>query len=262
MNKILVTGDCHSRFEKFSIDNFSRGKELDKNDYVIILGDFGLIWDYQGENKNEKYWLDWLNDKPWATLFIDGNHENFDRLNSYNVSEWHGGKVHFIRPSIIHLMRGEIFNIGGKKILAMGGAESHDIQHGIIDPADYPTRKDMRKACRELEEKCGGWQFAMYRIRGESWWPQEVPSAAERTNAMINLEKNNNKVDFIISHEAPASDLYPLSKGYYKPTEYSKFLEIIHSTVDYKGYFFGHYHVDFIINEKDMCLYHNIIRIS
>ena len=64
-------------------------------------------------------------------------------------------------------MREEIFNIGGKKILAMGGAESHDTQHGIIDPADYPTRRDMIKACRKLE-KSGGWQFAMYRIKGES----------------------------------------------------------------------------------------------
>ena len=258
----LVEGDIHGKPERFSSDLFKEGKELTKDDYVIILGDFGLIWDYQGENKNEKYWLDWLNDKPWTTLFIDGNHCNFDRLNSYEVSEWHGGKVHFIRPSVIHLMRGEIFNIGGKKILAMGGAESHDTQQGIIDPADYPTRKDMRKACRELEEKCGGWQFAMYRIRGESWWPQEVPSAAERENAIINLEKNNNKVDFILSHEAPASDLSLLSHGCYKPTEYSKFLETIHSTIDYKGYFFGHYHIDKIINEKDMCLYHNIIRIS
>ena len=93
-------------------------------------------------------------------------------------------------------------------------------------------------------------------------WPQEVPSAAERANAIFNLEKNNNKVDFILSHEAPASDLALLSHRYYKPTEYSKFLEIIHSTVDYKGYLFGHYHVDKIINEKDMCLYENIIRIS
>ena len=50
----------------------------------------------------------------------------------------------------------EIFNIGGKKILAMGGAESHDTQHGIIDPADYHTRRDMIKACRKLEKAADG----------------------------------------------------------------------------------------------------------
>lgn len=38
------------------------------------------------------WWRSWLNDRPFTTLFVDGNHENFDLLNAYPVENWHGGK--------------------------------------------------------------------------------------------------------------------------------------------------------------------------
>ena len=69
----------------------------------------------------------------FTTLFVDGNHENFDRLYSYPIIEWHGGKVHKINSSIFHLMRGEIYEIDNKKIFAFGGASCHDIPDGILD---------------------------------------------------------------------------------------------------------------------------------
>lgn len=257
----LVEGDIHGKPERFSVDDFPIGKDLDKDDYVIILGDFGLIWDYTGENKNEAYWLDWLNDKPWTTLFIAGNHENFDRLEQYPIEEWHGGKVSFIRPSVIYLQYGEIFDIAGKKFLSIGKAASHDIEHGIIDPADYDTKDEMREACRQLEKKHGGWQFTMYRIKGFSWWAQEIPTALERIYALDNLEKVNRKVDFVLSHEGPASDVALLGSGWYKPDEYSQFLEKVHCSIDYDHWYFGHYHLNKRINEKDECLYENIVRI-
>ena len=252
--------DCHGDFTKFSSDNFPQGKNLTKEDYVIILGDCGLIWS-QKEDKNEIYWKNWLENKPWTTLFIAGNHCNFDRLEQYPIEEWNGGRVSFLRPSVIYLQYGEIFDIAGKKILALGKAASHDTQHGIIDPADYSTREEMKQACRNLEKKHGGWQFAMYRIKGESWWPQEIPTSAERMHALDNLEKVNNKVDFILTHEAPASDIILLSNGWYKPDEYSQFLEELRCCIDYDRLFFGHYHLNKRINEKDECLYEQIRRI-
>ena len=259
---IFVTGDCHGDFSKFSSDNFPRGKELTKNDYVIILGDVGLIWS-QKEDKNEIYWKNWLENKPWTTLFIDGNHCNFDRLNSYNVSEWNGGKVHFIRPSVIHLCRGEVFDIDGKRILAMGGAASHDIDHGIIDPADYSTREEMKTACKKIEKEQGGWQFALYRIKGESWWPQEIPNDIEKDNAIANLNTVNNKVDFILSHEAPASDVVLLGGGYYKPDAYAHWLEEnIRCKVDFKNWFFGHYHLNRRVNDREECIFEHIIQVA
>ena len=101
---IYITGDCHREFGRFSTKNFPEQNEMTKDDFVIICGDFGGIWDKE-ESKEEKYYLDWLNNKPFTTLFIDGNHENYDRLCSYSVVEWHGGKVHmvlsFYRPIIL-----------------------------------------------------------------------------------------------------------------------------------------------------------------
>ena len=74
----------------------------------------------------------------WARAgaqLVDGNHENFDRFNEFPVHHWHGGKIHYIRPHVIHLMRGQVFEIGGITFFTMGGASSHDIQDGILDPA-------------------------------------------------------------------------------------------------------------------------------
>lgn len=79
---IFITGDCHGDFRKFAVDFFPEQTRMAKDDIVIILGDFGGICNKDGESNAERYWLKWLNDKPFTTVFVDGNHENFDRLNS------------------------------------------------------------------------------------------------------------------------------------------------------------------------------------
>ena len=102
---IYLTGDTHIPIDidKLSMKNFPAQKELTRNDYVIVLGDFGLLWK---EDKTYKYWLDILSKRNFTLLFIDGNHENFDWLNSLPTKPWNGGRVHEIAPNIFHLMRG------------------------------------------------------------------------------------------------------------------------------------------------------------
>ena len=152
--KIFVTGDTHREFRKFNTTRFPQQRYLGKEDYVIICGDFGLVWDIireerkpweekesiplseKKESRDEAWWLDWLEALPFTVLFIDGNHENFDRLYKYLVEEWHGGKVQFIRSNVIHLMRGQVFDINGSTFFTMGGAASHDIANGILEPDD------------------------------------------------------------------------------------------------------------------------------
>ena len=139
---VYVTGDLHGDPTRLSKDNFYEQKDFSGNkdeNIVIILGDFGLVWQRE-ETKNEKYWLDWLNRKPFTTVFVDGNHENHKRLATYPIKQWHGGKVHEIRPNVLHLMRGELFTIEDKKFFAFGGASSHDIQDGILDYNDEDWR--------------------------------------------------------------------------------------------------------------------------
>ena len=43
---IYLTGDTHSDFTRFSTDKFPIQKEMRKDDYVIIGGDFGGVWNY------------------------------------------------------------------------------------------------------------------------------------------------------------------------------------------------------------------------
>ena len=135
---IYLTGDTHGDFRRFSTRVFPEQKQMTKDDYVIILGDFAGIWSTDPEDSMEKYWLNWLEkEKPYTTLFIDGNHENYDRLCQYPVREWNGGKVHEIQPSVLHLMRGQIFRLCGKTFFTFGGARSHDVQDGVFE-WDYP----------------------------------------------------------------------------------------------------------------------------
>ena len=75
-------------------------------------------------------------------------------LTEFPIEDWHGGRVQHIRPSVIHLMQGQICGIQGKTFFTMGGASSHDIQDGILEPDD-PLFK---KKCRRLEPagRCAG----------------------------------------------------------------------------------------------------------
>ena len=255
LSLIFITGDTHSDVGRFSVNSFYEQKEMTNQDenFVIILGDFGLVWDHEEESKTEYWWLNWLEDKPFTTLFIDGNHENFDRLYKYPVKEWHCGKVHEIRPHVLHLMRGEIFEIEGKKFFAYGGASSHDISDGIIDCED-PDWKDKAKAL----EKQGKY---MYRVRGLSWWDEELPSEEEMQNGIYNLEKHNWEVDYILSHSPSASVIALLGHGMYEQDILTKYLEDVRSKTEFKRMFSGHMHKNLQLNDKDILLYEQIIRI-
>lgn len=249
---IYVTGDCHAKFHKFNTESFPEQKVMTKSDVVIIAGDFGGVWDYHGESSSEKYWLNWLNLKPFTTVFVDGNHENFNRLYEYPVKEWCGGKVHEIRPSVFHLMRGEVFNIGGIKIFAFGGASSHDISDGILD-----WEQD-----RELINKWNRDPYRLFRVRNISWWEQELPTQKEMDHGWDTLKNNRYKVDYIITHSPPVSILSAMGYKAYDQDMLTKYLEDIRRKVEYKKFIFGHMHSDRQMDQKHICLYDQIIRIA
>lgn len=246
---IYITGDIHGNPSRLSTDIFPEQKEMTKEDYVILLGDVGLVWDYKGENKNEKYWLDWLENKPFTTLFIDGNHECFQRLNSYKTEKFCGGNASFIRSSVIHLKRGQVFNLQGKKFFTFGGAKSHDISDGILEPGD-PRIKEWDRDYTK-----------MFRINGVSWWKEEMPSQEEMDEGIRNLAKENNKVDYILTHCPPTSVLKQM-KHIYDSDYLTDYLQGIKETVEYKDWLFGHLHQNINIPwENAVGLYEQIVRI-
>lgn len=175
---IYATGDCHGNYRRFAAEIFPEQKEMSKDDYVIICGDFGY-WD---ESKEQKYWMKWLDSKPFTTLWIDGNHENFDLLKKQKVAKWHGGNVQYIEPSVIHLMRGQIYELEGLKIFTFGGAKSRDISGGILETSD-PRFRAKRKRLDKNQE--------LYRINHVSWWKEEMPEEEELAEGLRNLIRNN-----------------------------------------------------------------------
>lgn len=255
---IYITGDTHADFTRFGRKHFKDYKKMTKNDYMIICGDFGGIWDYLISGKSERYTLDWLNELPFTILFVDGNHENFDRLNAdFPVVDYKGGKAHQISDNIYHLMRGYVFTIENKKFFAFGGASSHDIQDGIIDPTQYPSLTDAYQVYKANERK-GMWQ----RIKYISWWEQELPTDEEMQRGIEELAKVNFEVDYVITHCLP-QDVATMA-GYFQPdilTNYFSALITEHH-LKFTKWHCGHYHQEEQLMGKFVIHYENIERIN
>jgi len=229
MSKIYITGDTHIDIDvrKLSFGYWPESRKLKSYDYLIVCGDFGLIWKNEPDNI-EKYWLKWFNERPYTTLFIDGNHENHYRLSKLEVVEKFGGKVGKVSDSIYHLKRGEVYTIANKKFFCFGGAESTDKESRLVNI---------------------------------NWWKEEVPSHGDMDNAIDKLEEHDNEIDYIISHTLPINfrgTFLGYEDKFNDPT--CKFLQHLYDTIKFKMGFCGHFHED-VIMEKYMVLFKNIMRI-
>ncbi len=228
---LYLTGDTHGTIEigKLSRANLAVERvEPGEGDFVIILGDFGLVFAPDGQSAEERWWLKWLDEKPWTTLFVDGNHENFARLNELPEEEWRGGRVHRVSESVLHLMRGQIFEIDGRSFFTMGGAASHDRQ---------------------------------FRKEGRSWWPEELPSEEELARADAALDGCGRRVDYVLTHCAPT-----LVQGRINPTflpdRLTEYLQHVRDTTAFHRWYFGHYHVDREYDDGFCALYDCVVPIE
>ena len=252
---------------------------------MIICGDFGWIWATDQyafeETSKEKHDLDWLDSRSFTTLFVPGNHENYDRLTGctderllnswfyedmsdhereklrkgYPQREWNGGTVRMIRPSVLMEESG-VFDLCSHKCFCYGGAQSHDIQDGILDPADFAEAELFSDKDRHLCDS-----GALYRVKGMSWWTQEQPGPEQEEQALQALHKADNMVDFIFTHDAP--EVYSRHFSPEGPTKINLFLQDIKDTVSYRHWYFGHYHDNQIMDGgKDDLIYEQIVRLA
>ena len=245
MSKIFLTGDTHGMTDimKLYAHSFSEAEKLTKDDYLIILGDAGIIWGGTDDSlkhgykppagctmitKNDENLIQWYNKQNYTTLYIDGNHENHACLNSYPVEEWNGGRVHRISDSIIHLMRGEVFNIDNRRIFTFGGADS-------IDKA--------------------------VRIENIDWWKEELPSEEEIDYAIENINKHQGQFDYVLTHCCGFDIQQKLGNTQEIPDILNVFLEFIDSRITYKEWYFGHFHRDKWVDAKHRCVYYDIVEI-
>ncbi len=211
---IYITGDTHGEFGRFTENNMKDAAWTEK-DVLIVCGDFGFV--FTGSER-EQAKLDFLAQKPYTICFCDGNHENFPLLFSYPEELWCGGRVHRVRKNVLHLMRGQIFEIQGKTVFTMGGAYSLD---------------------------------RAYRNLGRSWWEEEIPGEAECEAALLNLEKRGNRVDLVITHTAPAATLHAMGKyPDYHEEGFQRFLRKLYLNLEFDRWYFGHWHQDRVLNDR------------
>ena len=255
---IFITGDIHCPrdIDKLASDSFP-AKNLTKDDVVIICGDFGLLWEDEPD-ETEIYWTRWLTtEKSFTTLFIGGNHENYNRLDKLDVVEKFGGPVGVVNDSIFYLKTGHVYTIEGKTFFCFGGAMTTDKNR---------------------------------RVENESWWQQEIPSEEEFELALHTISAHSS-VDYVVAHTLPRNKIAKLltmfgidqlgdystaphgmlstpRSGYIDEVAASliqrlkdptaKMLETICDKMSFEHYYCGHFHEDMDIDDKFRILFYKV----
>lgn len=224
---IYITGDTHGTHDFYKLlDN--QLKNLTKRDYVIIAGDCGVLFG----PKVKEYMLNLYSYLPFTVLFVDGNHENYDLLDSYPIQKWNGGKVQFLTDTVIHLLRGQVYKIEGQTFFTFGGALSYD--------------KVRRKP-------------------HVSWWERELPSKEDFFEAMRNLECVNFRVDYVITHDCPTSwktmvcNCSKIRNNGFIESSSNYYLEEIEKQIVFRHWYFGHYHMDYTTKNATVLYNHLIV---
>ncbi|MBQ2265215.1 MAG: metallophosphoesterase [Oscillospiraceae bacterium] len=220
---VYITGDMHGEWDRFKDKQM---RQLKSGDVLIVCGDFGFIWD---GTKQEKALLRKIAMLPFTVAFLDGCHENFDLLARFPVEEWNGGPVHRIAPNIVHLIRGHVFTIENRKYFAFGGGHSQDYE---------------------------------FRCQTPHWWEQEQPTPLEIKNAIHTLAEHENKVDYILTHEPPASLKDCLGVDVFQRLEIHTFFEDIIRVCQYRKWFFGKCHIDKYIPMKFFAVFEQVVPVT
>lgn len=215
---IYVTADLHGDAERLGSKEI---RQLKKGDTLIVLGDFGFLW--QGTQK-ENSLLKKLGKKKYQILFLDGAHENFDLLEQYPLEDWGGGRVRRIEGNLLYLARGQVYIIEGKRIFVMGGGESDE--------------KEMR-------------------AQQQKWFPQELPNPQQMQEARENLERFRWTVDYVLTHECSEKMKIFLSPGQ-QSNVLNQFLTEIEEKLQFGRWFFGFYHLDKQIPPRHCAVYRTV----
>lgn len=223
MGRIILRGDTHGNAMQLETFFDWNNNNLTGEDIVIVLGDFGIIW--QDREKTTKI-LEILGSHKCQLAFVDGNHENFNLIKEMEIIiEWNGGRAGLLPGGIIHLLRGEIYNINGKRIGVCGGANSIDKYR---------------------------------RTEGVSWWADEEITK-ENVVELLSNAGDNTHLDIMLTHDCPAKmtkqvALFSGVNGA-EISNSQKMLDIIDNSLKIDKWYFGHWHIDMKFDNKFECLY-------
>lgn len=215
----FLKGDIHGNL--FEIIDFINRFNLGKNDNIIILGDCGIAWrkDRKDLDQNIKLWNECGNGVK--LYFIDGNHENFNILNSLPI-ENNMGKI---ANNIYHLRRGQVYEFENKKILVCGGADSIDKYRRIENFTWWKEETISQETIDDIP--AGHYDYILTHC-----CPRSV------------FEKNKiylSTLQFLDENKINHSS--------------EDMLEQLKSKITFDHWFFAHYHINRNLDEKFTCLF-------
>lgn len=210
---IYITGDIHGDLEAL---NSRRLGQLKKGDKLIVTGDFGFVWD---NSDNELKVLQKLSKKKYDILFVEGGHENYEKLHSYPEADLYLGKGYKIARNIYCLKRGEIYKIDGKSVFALGGGTPPYSNEAINERA--------------------------------------LPNDDELKYAVDNIQKAGRRVDLIVTHEPPAS-VKRLVDRKAAVNDLNIFLDTVLHNTRYRKWYFGCLHQDRQVSDKLICVFEQV----
>ena len=221
---VYITGDMHGD-ESRLYD--AQWRKLKPGDVLIVCGDFGFLWD---GGKKEKSVIQYLGTRKFTICFVDGTHENFAKINRCRETMWKGGRVNRISGNLLHMARGQIFNIDGMSIFTFGGGESDD---------------------RELRNDENG-----------IWYREELPTPAQFAEGARNLDECGLNVDYVVTHEPPSlvkSSILLRQGKIDKVNKLNGYFEELANSCKFKHWYFGSLHEDRLVTPKYTCLFNKII---
>lgn len=119
--KCAILGDIHGYWIDTNLTIANALREHPDITHIIQVGDFGYGWSHIKPMAFDRRYLEDSEIKRLENeielLYIDGNHENFDRLEQ-DQGAW--------QPFWRHVPRGRVLDIGGYRCLFQGGATSAD----------------------------------------------------------------------------------------------------------------------------------------
>lgn len=195
---------------------------IKKGDTLLVCGDFGFVWD---NSPAEKKFLRWIGKRRYNILFVDGYNDNTAALMEYPEEVHCGGKVKAISGNLKMMMRGEVFYIEDKVIFAFGGGDSQEREH--------TTAMDALK----------------------------LPTTEEMQNGFDNLDRTANKVDVIITYDAPAKLKLFINMDSNELTHLHQYLEDIKASTSFKHWYFGKYHHNKVIPPCYTNIFTNVIKL-
>ena len=224
---IYITGDMHGDIQTFK--NIIGKITCKLENTLIVLGDLGANYYL---NKTDKKFKNIISQYNINLFVIRGNHDaNPANLNYMKEIEKYEniGYIEEEYPNIFYAKNGEVYNIENNTFLVLGGAYSVD---------------------------------KWYRLeKGYKWFADEQMTEEEKQSFW---NKNITKVDTILSHTCPYANrpihlfLTQIDQSTVD-NSMENFLDEVKLKVEYKNWFFGHYHADEKVEEDMYMLYNGII---